>query len=252
MKKVLVCVAVLCIALPCVAAPVATTTGVAGPAVPPVGRDILYDQVSSAGTAGITSQDFETAYDAYDAQGGDDFVIPAGETWTIDYVAVVGSFSVAGPCNTVNVYFYADGGGIPGAPVCTYMGVAPLDGNDPNLAANLPTDCVLGEGTYYFSVQSQQDFGTSGQWYWYESTSANGTAWVWQNPGNGFGTGCTSWADGNTCLTASYGPDLAFLLGGTGGGGGEVPTVSAWGLLVLALVGLAIGTVMFGRRRATA
>lgn len=251
MKKVLVCLAVLCIALPCVAAPVVSTTQSGGAIVPPVGRDTLYDQTGSPGS-GITSQDFETSYDAYDAQGGDDFVVPAGETWTIDYVAVIGSWSLSGPAGSVNIEFYTDGGGIPGASVCSYPGVAPIDVYDANFAVNLPTDCVLTAGTYYLSVQGQVDYGTGGQWYWTTNASTNGTDWVWQNPGNGFGTGCTTWADGNTCLAAAYGPDMTFLLGGTGGGGGEVPTVSAWGLLVLALVGLAIGTVMFGRRRATA
>jgi hypothetical protein len=250
MKKVVVCLAVLCIALPCVATPVASTTQSGGAVVPPVGRDTLVDQTGDPGT-GITAQDFESAYDAYDAQGADDFVVPAGETWTIDYVAVIGSWSVSGPANAVNIEFYADGGGMPGASVCSYPGAAPIDVYDANFAVNLPTDCVLTEGTYYVSVQGQVDYATGGQWFWYLNGSANGTAWFWQNPGNGFGTGCTSWADGFGCLGYT-GPDLTFLLGGTGGGGGEVPTVSTWGLVVLALVGLAIGTVMFGRRRATA
>ena len=250
MKKVLVCLAVLFIALPCVAAPVVSTNQGGGPAVQPVGRDTLYDQTGTAGDNGFSSQDFETAYDAYDAQAGDDFVVPAGETWTIDYVAVVGSWSVAGPANSVNIEFYADGGGLPGASVCSYPGVAPIDLYDASFAVDLPTDCVLGAGTYYVSVQGQVDFATGGQWYWTLSTSANGTDWVWRNPLGGFGVGCTTWSDGYGCI-GSVGPDMAFLLGGTGGGG-EIPTVSTWGLVVLALVGLAIGTVMFGRRRATA
>jgi hypothetical protein len=251
MKIVLVCLAVLCIALPGAAAPVVSTTDNGGTIVPPVGRDTLWNQTGSP-SAGVTSQDFETAYDAYDAQAGDDFVIPAGETWTIDYVAVLGSFSIAGPGQTVNIEFYADSGGLPGAAVCSYPGVVPLDVNDPNFAANLPTDCVLTAGTYFVSVQGQLDYGTSGQWFWTQNGSSNGYAWVFRNPLNGFGTGCVTWTDGTTCIPTSLGPDQAFLLGGTGGGGGEVPTVSAWGLVVLALVGLAIGTVMFGRRRAHA
>ena len=44
--------------------------------------------MSGAGTNSLTSQDFETAFDAYDNQGADDFMVPAGETWNIESIDV--------------------------------------------------------------------------------------------------------------------------------------------------------------------
>lgn len=249
MKKVLI-VAVLLMALPVVAAPVATTTNAGGPVVAPVGRDTLWDQTDSP-VGGITSQDFEAAYDQYDAQGADDFVVTGD--WSIDYVAVNGSWSAAGPANGLNVFVYADAGGAPGAEMCSYLGLTVADPLNANLSADLPSTCDLTAGTYWFSAQGAVDFAVGGQWYWSDNTSANGYEWMWQNPGGGFGIGCLTWGDGDTCLSADYGPDLGFLLGGTGGGAGsQIPTVSTWGLVVLTLIGFAIATIMFGRRRATA
>ncbi|HEY0179108.1 MAG TPA: VCBS repeat-containing protein [Dokdonella sp.] len=57
--------------------------------------------------AGYTSQDFDAANDRYDNQLADDFRVPAGETWTIAGVDVVGYFSADGsPPAAFNVYFY--------------------------------------------------------------------------------------------------------------------------------------------------
>ena len=63
-----------------------------GTATPYEGPNVvLYDQTNNPGTNGFPSQDFEAANDAYDNQGADDFVIPAGDvSWTIDEVYVHG------------------------------------------------------------------------------------------------------------------------------------------------------------------
>ena len=70
----------------------------------------FYDQTDngSVGT-GSVSQNFETANDAFDNQVADDFVVPAGQTWTIQQVNVTGSyFNGNGPATSVNVFFYSD------------------------------------------------------------------------------------------------------------------------------------------------
>ena len=36
----------------------------------------LYDQYNNAGTTATSSQDFETAFDAFDSFTADDFVVP--------------------------------------------------------------------------------------------------------------------------------------------------------------------------------
>src|SRR5262245_20071286 len=92
---------------------------------------VLYDQYDSPGTYGWTSQDFEAAYDAFDNQGADDFVVPAGETWNIDEVDVKGVyFNGAGPSATFNVFIYSDSSGLPGTNVYTGMGLSYTEAPD--------------------------------------------------------------------------------------------------------------------------
>ena len=53
-----------------------------------------------------------------------------------------------------------------------------------------------------------------GEWGWATRNTQVGTAAQWQNPGDGFGTGCTSWADEQDCLGDVGGPDHMFTLRG--------------------------------------
>ena len=65
------------------------------------------------------SQDFETAFDAFDSFAADDFVVPGGQTWNITEVDVAGEYSVAcGPAASFNVFFYADSATLPGDVGC--------------------------------------------------------------------------------------------------------------------------------------
>ena len=68
------------------------------PRPPASPRDVLYDQMDQpAGTpGGVTSQDFEVDFDAYDSFAADDFVVPAGGC-TITGVDVAGEYSTGGP-----------------------------------------------------------------------------------------------------------------------------------------------------------
>ena len=125
---------------------------------------VLYDQTDNAGLNGFPSQDFEALYDAYDDQGADDFVIPGGQTWTIQTIEVLGSYSGTGPTPFVNVYFYANSGALPGSQVYSAMGVAPTLDVGGDLTVNLPAPAVLGSGTYWVSVQAAMDFALGGQW----------------------------------------------------------------------------------------
>src|SRR5207342_3030660 len=77
----------------------------------------LYDQYDNFATTGSVSQDFETANDAFDAQLGDDFVVPAGQTWSISLVSLRGLyFNGPGPAASMNVYFYTNSGTLPATP----------------------------------------------------------------------------------------------------------------------------------------
>jgi len=174
---------------------------------------VLYDQNDNATASDATSQDFETAFDAFDDEAADDFVVPAGQTWSIDSVFVDGEYT-GGPAAAVNLTFFDDSSGVPGSAVCSYPLQTPADSAG-DFTFTLATPCVLGPGTYWVDVQTRQDLGTAGQWFWHTRSVQSNTAAVWRNPGNGFATGCTTFSPMLTCLPSSGGPDFLFTLSGT-------------------------------------
>jgi hypothetical protein len=190
------------------------------PAAPNLPTVVLYDQINNAAPpGGVTSQNFEAAFNTSDSFAADDFVVPAGQSWSITGVDVAGEYSgVGGPAASVNVFFYANGGSnLPGALVASYANIAYSSG--PGFVITLSPAVVLSSGTYWVSVQANQDFGTAGQWFWDNRTVISNSGAAWQNPGGGFGVGCTTWGrkgpGAGTCLTTQNGPDQLFRLNGT-------------------------------------
>ena len=115
---------------PCVTptpgSPVATNT--AGATATPCvgGQVILYDQLNNPGTFSTSSQEFEAANVAFNNQGADDFMVPAGETWNVNQVDAQG------------VYF-----------------------NGPGPAASFHSICVVGRSAAGIPVSGLDDSGTS-------------------------------------------------------------------------------------------
>lgn len=176
----------------------------------------LYDQNNNDAGIGIVSQNFETSFDAYDSQGADDFKVKAGTTWKVKEVDVTGVyFNGSGLAVSENVTFYKNAGGLPGAIKKSYTGVVGADNGTGSFVITLPTTAKLTSGTYWVSVQVNMDFGVGGEWGWETRTiqSKNGAAW--QNPGDGFATGCTTWGVLTTCIPSGEGPDFMFGLKGT-------------------------------------
>jgi len=192
-------------------------TGAQGFAKPAAGPDAtLYDQSSNNSGVGIVSQNFEATFDAYDAQGADDFKVPAGQCWKITEVDAYGVyFNGSGPAPSVNVTIYKQKGGKPGAVVADYPSLVPTDTGG-SFAIKLPTAAKAKAGkTYWVSVQANMDFQAGGEWGWNTTTDLNGTAAMWKNPGGGFGTGCADYADMISCIGAlGQGPDYMFTLKG--------------------------------------
>src|SRR5258705_9056868 len=62
------------------------------PPAPKIPQVTLYDQLNNPGVVSTGSQDFETANDAFDDFTADDFVVPAGQTWTISEVDAQGVY----------------------------------------------------------------------------------------------------------------------------------------------------------------
>ena len=186
------------------------------------GTAVLYDQTGNpSGDGNFTSQDFvDPAYDIYDNQGADDFVVPSGETWTIDQVLAVGGYyNGSGPALGFNIFFYAnDNGTLPGTEIYSALNQAYTDDGAGGFTVTLSTPAVLGEGTYWVSVQCYLEFAVGGQWGWEVANGPTLNPAAWQNPGDGFGTGATTWTPGQTVF-GWVGSEYSYAILGTTGGG---------------------------------
>jgi hypothetical protein len=216
------------------AAPPRLTTGLDSPSGARAARpaNVLYDQYGS-GMTGVSSQQFEPAYAAYDAQAADDFVVPAGQTWTVNEVEAGGGYyGGPGPVEAVNVFFYGTTGGpyspLPGTPVFTQTGIlyTPSAGAG-DLIIPLSPPAQLAAGTYWVSVQARMDLTTQGQWYWRDigSFSTQGASAAWRNPAFGYGR-CPDWAERYNCEGNFVSHDQSFRLSGAVNGT-PLPTLSA-------------------------
>jgi len=176
---------------------------------------VLYDQTGGQSGNGYASQDFEPALDPFDCQGADDFVIPAGASWSITGAAFPGHYVPGStPMTAIHVFIYNDAAGQPGTAACSYPNTPPATDVNGVITIDLTsTPCDLPSGTYWISAQTRMDLGVEGQWLWISVLFGfNGPA-KWQNPGGGFGVGCLSWTDLSTCLDGD--PSFAFQLTGT-------------------------------------
>jgi hypothetical protein len=161
---------------------------------------------------GIVSQNFEATFDAYDAQGADDFKIGA-TACKVKTVTVDGAyFNGAGPADSFNVTFYK-GKTTPGTVVKSltkgYTDNDGIGGVTVKLGRKGPK---LAKGHYWVSVQANLSFSVGGEWGWNTNNTVRGQASQWQNPGNGFATGCTTYTTTTTCIPSGEGGDNSFQL----------------------------------------
>ena len=117
-----------------------------------------------------------------------------------------------GPASSFNVYIYANGpGNLPGGLIAAQLNL-PYTATPPDFTINLSL-VTIGPGTYWVSVQARQDSNPNGQWFWHNRTIQSGNAGAsWQNPGDGYGTGCTTWNRKNTCMPDQVWPDQVFQI----------------------------------------
>ena len=159
----------------------------------------LYDQTDLPLGAGFASQVFEPANASFDCRAADDFTVPAADIqWDIASLTAPGAYiSGVGPTPLVDVEFFADAGGLPGAAAsCSYIGlVAGLDFTD---AAGIARTCP--QSAVYRRVST----GSPCERTWTRRRAVSGSgrcgprrrSLSWENPGDGFGTGCISWTAG--------------------------------------------------------
>ncbi len=191
----------------------ATGGKVSTPPFPQSPQVVLYDQYDNAsGTASLsaTFTDFPT----FSSDLGDDFVVPAGQTWSVESIDADGVyFNGAGPADSFNVFFYADNSGLPGAQVYAATN-QPFAQVGTTFTVSLAVPAVLPAGTYWAEAQANMTFATQGEWGWTDRTVQSNNTAAWQNPGGGFGV-CGSWTRKLTCIPTAGGPDQVFRLNGT-------------------------------------
>lgn len=220
--------------------------------VVPINIDLLWDQSDDPSDTDIVSQDFidGAPFDVFDTRAADDFLIPEGLLWLIKSVKVFGTFEGAAPdtIQSLDVVFYEDEEGFPGAIVerCNFVNILPVDINDPSFLIELPKPCILNPGEYWMSVRANMLFLPNGQWFWNERTTQTLNPFVWENPGNGFNTGCTSYAYASIECGASF-PDLTFQLMGDEQEFPKVPVLNSVGLTIL-VISLGVLLVIYFRR----
>jgi hypothetical protein len=184
---------------------------------------ILYNQLDNPGLNAVSSQNFETAYDAYDDFGADDFVVPAGQSWTIKGVGINGLYygctpPACGPAASFNVFFHQDNAGLPkDPPAVTRANLTytedPVGTFKIKVTPSITIPASPSPRHVWVSVQANLDFAVGGQFGWGDRSVLSNSPAAWQNPGGGFGV-CPDWAPITGCIGITD-PDFQFLLVGT-------------------------------------
>ncbi len=213
-----VAVVVLGVAVLASAANIQRSTTVTKPVQMADRQVVLYSQLGT-NVGGAAAQDFEAAYDVYDCAAGDDFQVTWADGWRIQQLHTPGTYSTTGPAAGIQFELLADGGGFPGAVVCSGLATVLTDVAG-DITSDLPVDCDLTPAvvptTYWLSVAARLDYAAGGQWYAAAQDTTVGNIAKFYNPGDGFALGCTTWAACDlTVINAAY-LDLMFeVLGET-------------------------------------
>jgi hypothetical protein len=182
----------------------------------------LYSQLGSLNPsfAGINTQSYETDVSSYDDQAADDFSVPKQKSWKVTQVDFDAGYTVlggsnAGPSRSFNVFFYKDDNDLPGKGVDTQKSLHFRIRGTRTLVVKLKNAVHLRAGHYWVSVQANQDASTSGQFFWLgRKNNDRQPPAMWENPGDGFGSGCTDWTVVTSCTTSTL-SSLSFDLKGT-------------------------------------
>jgi hypothetical protein len=182
------------------------------------GSVTLFDQNDDDSGVAVPSENFTHDFDSYDSYGADDFTVPTGHKWKIREVEVSGIYGQnSNPAQSENVLFYRDASDNPGKPVAECDALTGID-NRGSFAIKLPKTCKItltGGHRYWVSVVANENNACCTLWFWETRNDQNGMPAAWENPGNGYGTGCTTWAVMTSCLgNGGEGPDFMFSLKG--------------------------------------
>jgi hypothetical protein len=216
---------------------------------------ILYNQADPTSTAGILS----TEVPGDRVAAADDFVVPAGFTWTITDVFAEGFINP--PALTpegVTVEIRADAGGAPGPVIAssthtTTVGDAIFNAGD--WMADI-TDITLQPGTYWLAFLGADSFAPNilaVRWNWtttgalinseahLESTGSSFPVFPWMPLSNVIGPGSES------TLFALEGSEDEIVVEMAS----PIPTLGEWSLMILAGLLLIFGLVLIKQRQSS-
>ena len=174
--------------------------------------EVLYNQNSDPSYAYVNSQNYSSGATADDDVGVDDFVVPAGKTWKVTEVDVTGCCAYTTSI-TEDVAFYKDKNGAPGKLVVAFVNLSGT--GNPSFAMSLGKGVKLKAGHYWVSVVANCNAKDGCGWGWGVRSTIENDAALWENPGNGHGTGCTTLETLETCFGSAYAGDFMFELQGT-------------------------------------
>jgi hypothetical protein len=181
----------------------------------PITQDLLWDQFDGTVTNAYTAQNFEAGLEAYDNEMADDFTVPAGFEWLLEELVFYGIYyncgttglPPCGPTDSWDVTIYANTGGMPGAVVAgpyNIVATQVLDTlNQYFFVLTFPAGVVVTEGSYWVGATANMSFSAAGQIGIGDNDILHGSMAMWQNPGDGFLTGCSSWGVAQTCFGAA-------------------------------------------------
>lgn len=190
--------------------------------LPSVESVVLYDQTDEPDITpptGINSQNWETSMNQFDIQAADDFVVPLEiKSWNIERIELNGFYRGATerPAESVNVFVYEDDNGFPGDQIYEGIELEVINGLETgNFVIDFTDPLVLEPGHFWISVQANLDFFPDNQqWFWQKREIQNFNESVLRNPGDGFQTGCKTWAPRMTVCGSTPGPDFLFSIFG--------------------------------------
>ncbi len=154
-------------------------------------KKACYSLTTGDSGSGITSANYSDQV-GIDAAGAADFKVK--KKCTIKKVQTTGVYyNGAGPADSVNVIIYKAKKGKPGAIVNEQDNLKYTDSTGLGSLGVTLKAVHLKKGSYFVSFVANMTFAVGGQWGWETSSDQQGAADLWQNPDDGFGTGCTTW-----------------------------------------------------------
>jgi hypothetical protein len=141
----------------------------------------------------------------------DDFTVPAGQSWTLSQMDVIGVDN-GGPPPFVNFFIYANSGTLPGSELFRQSHV-PASGY-PNYSAPITGAPSLGPGTYWISMQEDGGGFMIPSWAWHGRLVQDGNQAVFTG-NSAWANGCHTFTPLQTCFSSSDGVDMSWKISGS-------------------------------------